>query len=176
MLPLMIDAAIRSLALGATAGLGLLVFRVRNIRLERAVWTTVLGAALLMPVLMEWPVLRMPALQVNRAAVLPALQMQVSPAESRPDGTQTARRPAQPGNAAIPMGCCCDLRLSDGRGNILRAALVRRVSGMANPAKSHAAAGKLDQRRRCAGQLNCQDAGYHRRHDSSAGRFQDVGF
>ncbi|MBV9484247.1 MAG: hypothetical protein JO249_26365 [Acidobacteria bacterium] len=71
MLPLMIEAALRSLAVGVIAGLGLLAFRVRNVRLERAVWTTVLGAALLMPALMKWPVLRVPSLQMKSPAVLP---------------------------------------------------------------------------------------------------------
>ena len=60
MLPLIIESAIRSLAVGAIAGLGLLLFRVRNVRLERAVWMAVLAAALLMPALMQIPELRIP--------------------------------------------------------------------------------------------------------------------
>jgi beta-lactamase regulating signal transducer with metallopeptidase domain len=82
MLSLMIDAAVRSLVLGAIAGLGLLAFRIRNLRLERAVWTTVLGAALLMPALIQWPVLKIPALHMKTATAwdavtVPSFQKQV---------------------------------------------------------------------------------------------------
>src|SRR5947209_14019854 len=77
MLALMIEAALRSLAVGAIAGLGLLAFRVRNVRLERAVWTTVLGAALLMPAMIQWPVLRIPLLHTKSPAVVPPEEAQI---------------------------------------------------------------------------------------------------
>ncbi len=80
MLPLMIEAALRSLVVGAIGGLVLLAFRVRNVRLERAVWTTVLGAALLMPALMKWPVLQIPSLQMKSPAVLPLRTQAIAPA------------------------------------------------------------------------------------------------
>jgi beta-lactamase regulating signal transducer with metallopeptidase domain len=98
MLPMIVEAAVRSLVVGMTVGLGLLVFRVRNVRLERAAWTTVLAAALLMPVLMQAPLFRIPSgrLLASRTAVkiavlAPSGLVRAQPGESVT--TQLASRP-----------------------------------------------------------------------------------
>lgn len=74
MFPFIIEASIRSFIVGAIAALGLLIFSVRNVRLERAVWIAVLAAALLIPALMEVPDLRIPVSLVTSNAVRQAEQ------------------------------------------------------------------------------------------------------
>jgi hypothetical protein len=59
MMAVLVEAGLRSLILALVAGLGLRLFRVRNAQIEMTVWITVLAASLAMPVLMQWPVLRL---------------------------------------------------------------------------------------------------------------------
>ena len=54
MLAILLEAAVRSLALGTAAWLGLRLMRVRNLRAERLVWLVVLCGSLLMPLVMQW--------------------------------------------------------------------------------------------------------------------------
>ena len=54
MLTILLEAAVRSLALGTAAWLGLRLMRVRNLRTERLVWLVVLCGSLLMPLVMQW--------------------------------------------------------------------------------------------------------------------------
>jgi beta-lactamase regulating signal transducer with metallopeptidase domain len=54
MLPFILEAAMRSLALGLAIGLGLKVLRLANPHIEMAVWRSVLAASLLMPFMIGW--------------------------------------------------------------------------------------------------------------------------
>ena len=56
MIAILIEAALRSLMLGGLVWLGLRLCRVRNPQIEATAWTTVLVAALAMPLLPRWPV------------------------------------------------------------------------------------------------------------------------
>jgi hypothetical protein len=53
MVDLLLESALRSLALGGAVWLGLMLLRVRNPRTEMIVWTVVLAVALAMPALMD---------------------------------------------------------------------------------------------------------------------------
>ena len=53
MLDLLLESALRSLALGVAVWLGLALLRVRNPRTQMTAWTVVLVASLAMPVLMH---------------------------------------------------------------------------------------------------------------------------
>src|SRR5215472_17152268 len=53
MLALLVESALRSLALGLAVGLGLRLFRMRNPQLEMTAWKVVLIASLSMPLLMQ---------------------------------------------------------------------------------------------------------------------------
>ncbi|MBO0752169.1 MAG: M56 family metallopeptidase, partial [Bradyrhizobiaceae bacterium] len=61
MVDLLLESALRSLALGGAIWLGLTVLRVRNPRVQMTAWTVVLAAALAMPVLMDRVTVTMPA-------------------------------------------------------------------------------------------------------------------
>ncbi|MGC2635707.1 MAG: M56 family metallopeptidase, partial [Acidobacteriaceae bacterium] len=56
MTAVMVEAALRGLALALVVGLGLSVLRVRNVPARKAAWTMVLLALLAMPALMRWPI------------------------------------------------------------------------------------------------------------------------
>lgn len=74
MTALFIDSALRTLALALAAWAGLRIFRIRNVLAEKAAWTVVLAAALLMPLLLpvaaRWPAatLVLPAIASHPAA------------------------------------------------------------------------------------------------------------
>jgi hypothetical protein len=53
MVDLLLESALRSLALGGAVWLGLALLRVRNPRAQMTAWTIVLAAALAMPALMD---------------------------------------------------------------------------------------------------------------------------
>ena len=55
MTDLMVEAALRGLALALLVGLGLRLLRVRNVPARKAAWTLVLLASMAMPFLMRWP-------------------------------------------------------------------------------------------------------------------------
>jgi hypothetical protein len=61
MLDLLLESALRSLALGGAVWLGLRLLRVRNPRVHMTAWTVVLAASLSMPVLMHRLTLTLPA-------------------------------------------------------------------------------------------------------------------
>jgi hypothetical protein len=61
MLDLLLESALRSLALGVTVWLGLVLLRVRNPRAHMTAWTVVLVASLAMPVLMHRLTVTIPA-------------------------------------------------------------------------------------------------------------------
>jgi len=54
MITVIVEAALRSLALAALVWLGVTVLRIRNPHIEKSIWTTVLLGALAMPALMRW--------------------------------------------------------------------------------------------------------------------------
>ena len=51
---LIVESALRSLALAAAVWAGLVVLRVRNPQLEKTIWTTVLAGAIAMPAVAQW--------------------------------------------------------------------------------------------------------------------------
>src|SRR5262245_8069804 len=61
MLDLLLESALRSLALGVAVWLGLALLRVRNPRAHMTAWTVVLVASLAMPVLMHRLTVTIPA-------------------------------------------------------------------------------------------------------------------
>ena len=61
MLDLLLESALRSLALGVAIWLGLALLRVRNPRAHMTAWTVVLVASLAMPVLMHRLTMTIPA-------------------------------------------------------------------------------------------------------------------
>ena len=74
MIPVLIDAAMRSLFVGLIVGLSLRVFRIRNVFAQKAAFGLVLVGALAMPLLM--PIAdRLQLLPANASIVLPAHPM-----------------------------------------------------------------------------------------------------
>jgi len=61
MLPIILEAAIRSAVLVVVIWLGLRLLRVRNPNVLMAVWQMTLAASLLMPFLVSWPAITLPA-------------------------------------------------------------------------------------------------------------------
>ena len=61
MLALLLESALRLLALGGVVWLGLKLFRVRNPHAQMTAWTVVLLASLSMPVLMRFVTVTIPA-------------------------------------------------------------------------------------------------------------------
>ena len=61
MLDLLLESALRSLALGAVVWFGLALLRVRNPRAHMTAWTVVLVASLAMPALMHRLTVSIPA-------------------------------------------------------------------------------------------------------------------
>lgn len=82
MLHVLLESALRSLVLGIFIGAGLKLLRVRSAQLQMTVWTVVLIAALFMPVLMQWAVIRLPS-----GIPLPAYVSELAPELPRVPGT-----------------------------------------------------------------------------------------
>jgi hypothetical protein len=61
MLELLAESALRSIALGAAVGLGLMLLRVRSPQLRMTAWTAVLLGSLALPALMPWLRITLPA-------------------------------------------------------------------------------------------------------------------
>ena len=72
MLPIIVEAAVRSLMLAAAVWLGLKLLRIANPHIELAAWQGVLIAALLMPFLVGFAALRLPAATLPIHYVFPA--------------------------------------------------------------------------------------------------------
>jgi beta-lactamase regulating signal transducer with metallopeptidase domain len=70
MMPALIEAALRSLLVGLVVALGLRVFRIRNVPVQKAAWSLVLVAAFVMPLLLPVSA-RWQALSPGAALVLP---------------------------------------------------------------------------------------------------------
>jgi len=87
----LVESALRSMALGAAVGFGLWICRTRHARVRMAAWTLALAAAVLMPLLMQWRTVEIPAprhviertplvLQtVGGAASLPIMRVSTAP-------------------------------------------------------------------------------------------------
>jgi beta-lactamase regulating signal transducer with metallopeptidase domain len=75
MFALLLESAVRSLCLGIVVCLGLKCLRVRSTQVQRIAWTVILVAALLMPLLMQWNTVTLPA-----PAVTPVWEAVVTPA------------------------------------------------------------------------------------------------
>jgi hypothetical protein len=74
MLGILVESAVRSLALAAAVWFGLWLVRAQHARLQSMAWTLVLGAALVMPLTMQWHILEITAPQrLGQAA--PKLRM-----------------------------------------------------------------------------------------------------
>ncbi len=67
---MLVQAALRSAVLAAAVGAGLWLFRVRNPHHQLAAWSAVLLISVLMPVLMRWMVVSVPAAP-GRAEIMP---------------------------------------------------------------------------------------------------------
>jgi beta-lactamase regulating signal transducer with metallopeptidase domain/predicted nucleic acid-binding Zn-ribbon protein len=93
-LSLLVDSAARSLLVGAVVAAGLFAFRTRNVVAQKAAWTLVLAAAMLMPWLAPWAA-RIPALP-NATILLPRTSWLATPAVNAPDPTVTVAAPTQP--------------------------------------------------------------------------------
>jgi beta-lactamase regulating signal transducer with metallopeptidase domain len=62
MLPILLEAAIRSLILASVVWLGLTLLSVRNPHIQMSVWQLVLAASLAMPFFMQWPAVTLPGI------------------------------------------------------------------------------------------------------------------
>lgn len=71
MLSLLLESAVRSLALGAVVWAALKLLRVRNVHAQAVIWTVVLAASLLMPLAMQWPTVKVPPPRIVRIAPAP---------------------------------------------------------------------------------------------------------
>ena len=71
MISLLVEASIRSLGVALLVGIGLRLFRVRNVLAQKAAWSLVLAAALLMPIAQSLPT-RWPSVPVSMTVHMPA--------------------------------------------------------------------------------------------------------
>src|SRR5215467_749064 len=110
MLALLLEAALRSLALGGVVWLGLKLLRVRDPRAHMTSWTVVLAASLIMPLIMHWGTLTVPysappsplAKIVWVKAPAPLDAMPTSDGLSQPPGSLAVQGHAVPsGGAAV---------------------------------------------------------------------------
>ena len=143
MLWLLVDSALRSLALGAAVWFGLRLLRVRNPEVELTAWTIVLAVALAMPLLMRIAVITVPAHLAVPASVvdimpaLPTAAFETSALPAEPDVAlppQTFKRAidwrALAEGIYLLVGGILLLRLSIG------VAILWRVSRRARPARA----------------------------------------
>jgi beta-lactamase regulating signal transducer with metallopeptidase domain len=89
MVDLLLESALRTLALGAAVWLGLVLLRVQHPRAQMTAWTVVLIASLAMPVLMDRLTVTIPAAPLRAAAGVPALAGPAAePAEISPSAVE----------------------------------------------------------------------------------------
>ncbi len=69
---LLFESAARSLVLGLAVWLGMKAFRVRNTQAQMTAWTVVLLASIVMPVLMRWATVTIPAPPAPLTRMIPA--------------------------------------------------------------------------------------------------------
>jgi beta-lactamase regulating signal transducer with metallopeptidase domain len=127
------DAAARSLLLAAVVGAGLAVLRARNVVAQKAAWTLVLAAALLMPLLAPWAahipgvpsrVLRIPAtLWLRPSAESVGVATAAIPARANDLGTQPIL------NASRAVAPATERKSTTLAGNRFPALAVAHVSG-----------------------------------------------
>jgi beta-lactamase regulating signal transducer with metallopeptidase domain len=91
MIEILTEASVRSLIIGAVVGVALRLFRVRNPQIEMTAWITVLGASFAMPLLLRWPLVRLPAVPVLLPPTLPMV-----------DAPAALAAPALPVVASLP--------------------------------------------------------------------------
>ena len=72
---LIVESALRSLALAAAVWAGLVVLRVRNPQLEKLIWTTVLAGAIAMPAVVQW---RLTSVFPSASFALPGIAIRVA--------------------------------------------------------------------------------------------------
>ena len=77
MMTLLAESAIRSLALGVAVWIVLKAARVRNAQAQITAWTIVLMAAVLMPALMRWPTVPIPAPRIPAGPAIAFVQQPV---------------------------------------------------------------------------------------------------
>jgi hypothetical protein len=77
MLEIIAESALRSIALGCAAWLGMTLMRLRNPHLQMTVWTVVLVVSMAMPLLMPWMRVTIPADQMP-VRLLPIVSADVS--------------------------------------------------------------------------------------------------
>jgi beta-lactamase regulating signal transducer with metallopeptidase domain len=95
MATVLVEAALRSLALGVAVGLGLWITRARSARLQMAAWTLVLAGAILMPALMRWHTVEIQTPE-RVAAKAPAVFRAASAS------VPVVMAPAAPADASLP--------------------------------------------------------------------------
>src|SRR5262252_2594529 len=95
MLDLLLESALRSLALGVAVWLGLALLRVRNPRTQMTAWTVVLVASLAMPALMHRLTVTIPA-AAPPLRVVESLSSSLSAPRSEPAEIPAVRTPGPP--------------------------------------------------------------------------------
>jgi hypothetical protein len=89
MLGLLAETALRSMALGAFACLGLKLMRVRHPQLQMTVWTVVLLVSLTMPILTPWMTIPLPLAAPRTVKItwieLPGITNQIQRRSERAD-------------------------------------------------------------------------------------------
>ena len=95
MLDLLLESALRSLALGVAVWLGLALLRARNPRTQMTAWTVVLVASLAMPALMHRLTVTIPAAAPS-LRVVESLSSRLSAPRSEPVEMPAVPRPLPP--------------------------------------------------------------------------------
>jgi beta-lactamase regulating signal transducer with metallopeptidase domain/predicted nucleic acid-binding Zn-ribbon protein len=96
MLSLLVESAVRSIALALAVWLGLWAIRVRHPRLKSMAWTIVLTAGLFMPIAMQWQAVQIAA---------PRRITQAAPILARPViHTAMSKRKVAPGDQGVSIG------------------------------------------------------------------------
>jgi hypothetical protein len=72
---LIVESALRTLALAAAVWAGLVLLRVRNPQLEKIIWTTVLAGAIAMPAVVQW---RLTSVFPSASFALPAIAIRAA--------------------------------------------------------------------------------------------------
>jgi bla regulator protein blaR1 len=103
MLALLLEAALRSLALGGVVWLGLKLLRVRDPRAHMTSWTVVLAASLAMPLIMHWGTLTLPYSAPSSPLSKIVWATAPSPLEAMPAMQGSSQSPGRPavGQAAL---------------------------------------------------------------------------
>jgi hypothetical protein len=110
MIPSLVEAAIRSIGVALIVGIGLRIFKVRNVLAQKAAWSLVLAAALVMPIVQSLPknwrghvplTIHMPSAVWGQAQALPVAS-QATSLQSRAAAQQFQVEPAVSGGNRFP--------------------------------------------------------------------------